>query len=93
MTRAWRRFAALAGRRLLVAALAFAMLAVMASGRFAAPAVAASPSPLAPYGDTRTSGEGAGLVGSPIAVALAVALIGLGAAGATILYVRLGGER
>jgi hypothetical protein len=51
---------------------------------------AATPSPeLVPGGDTRSEGEGAGLVGSPVLVALGVIALGVAAAGATTLYLRL----
>ena len=64
------------------------------------PAAAASPSSApAPIpsetgtivgpGDPRSEGEGAGLVGSPILVALGVIAIGLLASGSTLLYVRI----
>jgi hypothetical protein len=42
-------------------------------------------------GDTRSSGEGPGLVGTPALAIGAVLLVGLLAAGATLLYVRLTG--
>jgi hypothetical protein len=52
--------------------------------------VAATPSPeVVPGGDTRSEGEGAGLVGSPVLVALGVIALGVAAAGATTLYLRL----
>jgi hypothetical protein len=53
-------------------------------------AIAASPSPaiVAP-GDTRSEGEGAGFVGSPLLVALGVVLLGAGTAALTIIYLRL----
>ena len=51
---------------------------------------AASPSPgVVGPGDTRSEGEGAGLVGSPVLVALGVVGLGIAAAGATLLYLRL----
>ena len=59
-----------------------------------ASAAAASPSPgVVAGGDTRSEGEGAGLVGSPFLVALAVVGVGLAAAGLTIVYVKLAGDR
>ena len=53
-------------------------------------AIAATPSPaiVAP-GDTRSEGEGAGFVGSPLLVALGVVLLGAGTAAATVIYLRL----
>jgi hypothetical protein len=60
------------------------------------PALAAGPSP-APTslsGDTRSSGEGPGLVGAPGLAIIGVLVLGLAAVGATLLYVRAtGGPR
>jgi hypothetical protein len=56
------------------------------------PAVALAASPIAsilPGADTRSSGEGPGLVGNPGLALLIVLGIGLVAVGATLLYVRL----
>jgi hypothetical protein len=59
-----------------------------------AAAVAASPAPSALGGDTRSSGEGPGLVGAPALAILGVVGIGLLAVVATLAYVRLtGGPR
>lgn len=55
--------------------------------------LAASPSPGAPGGDPRSSGQGPGLVGDPAFALLAVVLIGLGSVVATLAYVRLTGRR
>jgi len=62
-----------------------------------APALAASPTPSAPPVlidplDPRT-GEDAGAVGAPLLAALVVLGIGAAAAGATIVFVRLGDRR
>jgi hypothetical protein len=55
-----------------------------------APASAQSPSPgVVGGGDTRSEGEGAGLVGAPFLVAGGVVLLGLIAVGATLVYLRL----
>jgi hypothetical protein len=55
----------------------------------AASAVAASPVPtIVGGGDTRSEGEGAGLVGSPFLAAAAVVGLGLVTAGATLLWLR-----
>ena len=55
-----------------------------------APVRAASPSPaIVSGGDTRSEGEGAGFVGSPLFVALGVIAIGVGTALATLVAVRL----
>ncbi len=55
-------------------------------------ALAAEPSPSAPGGDLRSSGEGAGAAGQPmgaVEATIAVLLLGLGTAAATMVYVRL----
>jgi len=53
-------------------------------------ALGASPSPtIAPVGDTRSSGEGPGLVGQPLVIAFGVVLLGLASAGVAVLYARL----
>jgi hypothetical protein len=52
---------------------------------------AASPEPSAPGGDTRSAGEGPGLVGAPFLAIVAVIALGLLAAGGTLLYLRLAG--
>jgi hypothetical protein len=57
---------------------------------------AASPEASAPGGDTRSAGEGPGLVGAPFLAIIAVIALGLLAAGGTLLYLRLAvgpGER
>lgn len=51
--------------------------------------LAASPEPSAPGGDTRSPGEGPGLVGAPFLAMAGVVGLGLLAAGATLLYLRL----
>ena len=53
-------------------------------------ALAASPSPSAPVaGDTRSAGEGPGLVGAPMLAILIVVGLGVGTALVTLAYVRL----
>lgn len=53
-------------------------------------AFAASPSPSAPVaGDTRSAGEGPGLVGAPLLAILLVVALGVGTALVTLAYVRL----
>jgi hypothetical protein len=75
------------GLRLVLAGLFLAWLLALSLG----PALAASPAPSAGSdygGDTRTSGQGPGLVGSPLYAlggVLAVALISIGI---TLIYVR-----
>jgi len=52
--------------------------------------LAASPEPsVAAGGDPRSNGQGPGLVGTPGIAILAVIAIGLGAAIATMIYVRM----
>ena len=53
---------------------------------------AASPEPSAPGGDTRSAGEGPGLVGAPFLAVIGVVALGLVAAGATLVYLRLAGR-
>ena len=57
------------------------------------PLLAASPSPGAPGGDPRSSGQGPGLVGDPLVALLAVLGIGVGAMVLTMAYVRLTAPR
>jgi hypothetical protein len=52
---------------------------------------AASPEPSAPGGDTRSVGEGPGLVGAPFLAIVGVVALGVATAGATLLYLRLSG--
>jgi len=56
-------------------------------------ASAASPSPGAPVGDPRSSGQGPGLVGDPAFALLAVVGIGVASVVATLAYVRVTGRR
>jgi hypothetical protein len=76
------------------AIVAAGLLVVMALGSAGRPSVAdaASPTPTpAQVGDPRSSGEGAGLVGSPLVAIGGMVAVGLLAAGGTLLYVRLTG--
>jgi hypothetical protein len=60
----------------------------------AGPALAVSPSPQpVVVGDTRSSGSPPSFIGQPILAAIGVIALGVVAAGATILYVRLTQER
>ena len=99
---AMRVLAADAPRRPLIAVIALAIgliaitlgLAWAVAGAFTQPALAASPEPSAVLGgDPRSSGEGPGLVGDPLTAIVLVLVIGIGAAVATALYVRLTGGR
>jgi len=61
---------------------------------FASQVYAASPSPSAgPGGDPRSSGQGPGLVGDPLAALVAVLAIGLGALILTLVYLRMTARR
>lgn len=71
---------------------AVAWLAIAATV-LAATALAASPSPDAAGGDPRSSGQGPGLVGDPLFALLVVVGIGILSVVATLVYVRLTGER
>jgi len=73
-----------------LACLAAAVIVSILPLLLSAAALGASPSPsVAPGGDTRSSGEGPGLVGQPLVVALGVVLLGLASAGIAVLYARL----
>jgi len=75
---------------LVVALVLFAAFGVPQAVTAAGPDSSASPTPSeAPPGDTRSSGEGAGFVGQPLVAAGLVLVVGLAAAGGTLLYVRL----
>jgi hypothetical protein len=65
------------------------LVAVIVALALPALAAAASPLPSADTGDTRSSGQGPGLVGAPGAAILAVVAIGLAAVLLTLVYVRL----
>lgn len=77
--RAWIALAAV-GVTLAAVTVALAVPAIVA---------AASPLPSGDMGDTRSSGQGPGLVGAPGAAVLAVVAIGLVALLLTLAYVRL----
>lgn len=65
-----------------------------ASGPAATGPIPSGPAASALAGDTRSSGEGPGLVGTPGLAIAGVVLVGVIAAGATLLYIRLtGGPR
>ena len=72
----------------LASIVATVVLLVVAAGA----AFAATPSPTtAAGGDPRSSGQGPGLVGDPLAAILAVAILARASLAATLLYVRLTG--
>ncbi len=82
------------GCALLILGLSWALVRTVVA--FAAPAVllAASPGPSpAGGGDTRSAGEGPGLVGAPLLAVAIVLLIALVAIVATLLYVRVTADR
>jgi hypothetical protein len=64
-------------------------LAVVLAGQ----AVAASPTPDAGGGDPRSPGQGPGLVGDPLTAVLIVLAIAIASVGATLVWVRLTGQR
>lgn len=68
-----------------------ALVAVAVLAPAAAPTAAAdTPSPtVVGSGDTRSEGEGAGLVGAPLLIALGVIGVGLVMAAGTLVYLRL----
>lgn len=72
-----------------------ACIAALVTAAFLAPAAAPSaaadsPSPtVVGSGDTRSEGEGAGLVGAPVLIALGVIGVGMVVAGATLVFLRL----
>ena len=79
---------------LVAAGLLLLVLALPHPVRAASPAVPASASPSAgtiiiDTGDPRSNGQGPGLVGSPFAIAIGVVLLGVIAAGGTLLYLRV----
>ncbi len=79
---------------LLLAAAMWLVLALPAAAASPEPAAspASQPSPSPGFlgtGDPRSNGQGPGLVGSPFAVAFGVVLLGVLAAGGTLLFVRL----
>lgn len=70
------------------------LVSPLAGGAGPAEVRAATPSASpAVGGDTRSAGEGPGLVGSPILAIFGVLGIGLASAAVTLLYVRLTSER
>jgi hypothetical protein len=79
-----------AGLVLLAIGLGWAVLDVVGVALAPGPVLAASPDPsAAPVGDTRSSGEGAGLVGAPLAALAAVGLIAVASVAVTFVYLRL----
>ena len=77
------------------ALLRLACIAVLVTAAVLAPAAAPTaradtPSPtVVGSGDTRSEGEGAGLVGAPVLIALGVVGVGLVMAAGTLVYLRL----
>ena len=64
----------------------------------ASPEPTVSPTPAASAGvietgDPRSNGQGPGLVGSPVEILIGVVLLGVVAAGGTLLFLRLTRER
>jgi hypothetical protein len=90
-TRRPRLAAVCLGAGLVLVALAVVASIVVALGPGASTALAASPAPSGLGGDTRSSGEGPGLVGTPGLAILGVLGIGVLAVVATLAYVRITG--
>lgn len=91
-----RQRARLAAGLLVVGLACIALALVLAVAPLLVPAttLGASPTPTAaPVGDTRSSGEGPGLVGQPFVIALGVILLGIVSAGVAVAYARLTGPR
>jgi len=77
------------GLSLLALGLAWALIRTLATGLVGAVVLAASPGPsTAPGGDTRSVGEGPGLVGAPLAALAAVAVIAIASVVVTLVYIR-----
>lgn len=82
--------ALVAGVALVAAGIAWGVVAVVVSAGPLASSGASLPAD-AGAGDTRSPGEGPGFVGAPLLAIGGMLAIGLGAAGSTLLYVRLTG--
>jgi hypothetical protein len=73
-----------------LACIAALVTAAVLAPATASTAAAETPSPtVVGSGDTRSEGEGAGLVGAPVLIALGVVGVGLVMAGGTLVYLRL----
>ena len=70
------------------AVLALLLLMPMAAAQGQYPAASPDPGVIG-SGDPRSTGEGPGLVGNPLVIALGVVLLGMVAAGGTAVYLRL----
>lgn len=79
------------GVLLVAVALAVGLVGVLgvADVRAASPAPLPTPSATAPGGDTRSSGQGPGLVGEPFVALAGVLVVGLVTVGATLVLVRV----
>ena len=79
-----------AAARTLLATMVLATLLLMptAAARAQYPAASSDPGVIG-SGDPRSTGEGPGLVGNPLVIALGVVLLGVVAAGGTAVYLRL----
>jgi hypothetical protein len=84
----------LVARWLLAVCVTLAMLLAPAAVLAQAPATpAASLPPVIGSGDSRSEGEGPGFVGSPVAIAVGVVVLGVVTAVVTVLVMRAGGAR
>jgi hypothetical protein len=59
----------------------------------ASPAPGASAPSMVGSGDSRSDGEGPGIVGSPVGIAIGVVMLGVVTAVGTVLVLRIGGPR
>jgi len=84
------------GRLLVIALAVMAVLLVPATTSAQAPgtpAPAVTTPPMVGSGDSRSDGEGPGIVGSPVTIAAGVVVLGLLTALGTVLVVRVTGSR
>jgi hypothetical protein len=80
--------------RALALALAIAWMVIVSPAASLAADPAASPdAPMVGTGDTRSEGEGPGLVGSPLLIAAGVVLLGVLTAAGTLVVLRISGTR
>jgi hypothetical protein len=79
-----------------------ALVAIVVVALWLAPVAAQGPAvsppvptmaPVIGSGDSRSEGEGPGFVGSPVAIAVGVVVLGLATAIGTVVVLRVGGRR
>jgi hypothetical protein len=85
------------GPRTLIGSVALAWVCLSAPGAVSAaspqPAAPPSPEPVVGSGDSRSDGQGPGLVGSPVVIAAGVVVLGAITAAGTLVVLRLRGPR